>query len=370
MFLRAALAVCLFAPAAPAADPPPLDPKTTWAFLVSTVEHKGGVVEKGWKEGRRDTELAKAFADWGLVADRLVFLKDREGTLPAIKQKMAALLERSKPGDTFVFYFAGHGGRDLLGPGKSSYWFENYDSDEKRQNSYLYMALVFDLVEKHFKGSRALLTADCCHSGGLAAVANNRKGPIAFTCLASAAPHNSSTGNWTFTNCLIAALRGDRRVDADGDGALTLGELNHYVQLRMAVLEQQKATFRAAGDFAKAKLATAKGPKPAGHVGQLLEAQYEGKWYRAEVLEEKGERYKLDWPDWGSADWHPKAKTRPFEPKAFAVGTAVQARSEEDDKWRPATVVAAFHGLHHVKFDGKSADFNEWLRADRVRARP
>src|SRR4051794_16403888 len=61
----------------------------------------------------------------------------------------------------------------------------------------------------------ALLLADCCYSGCLADAVSQQARRIAYACAASSLASELSTGNWTFTEGLLAGLRGQAFVDAD-----------------------------------------------------------------------------------------------------------------------------------------------------------
>jgi hypothetical protein len=68
-------------------------------------------------------------------------------------------------------------------------------------------------IDKHFKGSRAMLALDNCHSGAIVDACKNRRSRISYAAFASTPANSSSTGNWTFTESLINAFRGEALVD-------------------------------------------------------------------------------------------------------------------------------------------------------------
>ena len=117
------------------------------------------------------------------------------------------MLARTGQGDTVFVYFQGHGNRDIKKDGSSSYYFINYDAKDGDDNSYWYMRNVFDEIDRHFKGSQAIIIGDCCCSGGLLTEAKKRKSHVAYACLASVFAHNSSTSAWTFTEAIVRGFK-------------------------------------------------------------------------------------------------------------------------------------------------------------------
>src|SRR5436190_1696038 len=94
---------------------------------------------------------------------------------------------------------------------------------------------IFTTIDEKFRGSRALLLADCCHSGALYDQAHPRRdGRIAYSVVTSSYSHNTSTGRWTFTDSVLAALRGEGTADQNADGVIDLAELARYCELEMA----------------------------------------------------------------------------------------------------------------------------------------
>src|SRR2546421_12253066 len=96
---------------------------------------------------------------------------------------MARQLVRAQEGDMLIFYFTGHGAQDEAG----ATYFANYDADgDNLAQTALSVKSIFNLIERNFKGTRVLLTADCCYSGALAVEAARRRTQIAYAVLTSA----------------------------------------------------------------------------------------------------------------------------------------------------------------------------------------
>jgi hypothetical protein len=65
--------------------------------------------------------------------------------------------------------------------------------------------------------------------------------------LTSATKATTSTGNWTFTQCVLDAFSGLPLMDINRDGAITLGELGTEVSNTMLHIEGQQSDFYSSG---------------------------------------------------------------------------------------------------------------------------
>jgi hypothetical protein len=326
-------------------------------------------------EGRQDTAFVETLRERGVPADQVVELVDEKGTLAAIRKQFVALLKKTRKGDFLIFYYCGHGGRVVTGS-KSRYYLNNYDCKVGDDGTFLCADQVFDMIEAHFKGSHALVTADCCFSGGMLEEARKRKSGIAYACLASVFAHNVSYGG-AFTRRLIKGFRGDATMDANGDGAVRLGEMAHAIELEMAYVEKQHSAFLPLNGFDPAmRIAPAK-KKSHPDVGKIVEAHQDGKWYLAQVVDYKNDRFHVDYVHYkNEREWVTAKRLRPFKPSHLEDGTKVLARplaKKEDHKWHPAVVRRSLNGLHFVRFDhDKSPNgvLDVWVPPDRIKLRP
>src|SRR5215471_14468804 len=246
------------------------DPEKTSVFVVGILEWEHSDIWSSFPEcqkDRRDRQLVEHFRDAGVPDNRIVYLCDREATKSRIQQALRKLLDKTEEGDLLVFYFAGHGSRDA---DTNQTYFANYDAGNDDESAWS-VTSIFKTIEKHFHGDRALLLADCCHSGALYDEAlRYRNSGIKYAALTSSYSHNSSTGNWTFSDCLLAGLRGEAEVDLNDDKIIELDELAHYSELELAFIEEQKAMFTAASTFPhNAHLAAVNGELKPG-VGQRI----------------------------------------------------------------------------------------------------
>ena len=347
------------------------EPAKTWVFAVGCTEWKYDRKLNQSNKGRQDAVFVETLKARGVPAAQVVYLVDKQGTIGAIKKRFTEMLKKTRNGDFLIFYFQGHGSRDV-GRNTSRYYFVNYDARDEDDRSILYMDLVFDMIEANFKGSHVLMTADCCCSGGMVIEARKRKSHIAYACLASVFAHNGSTGDWTYTKGLIKGFRGDAMVDVNGDGTITLGEMFHTIELEMAYVEKQKSSFATVNGFDPAMKFAAAKSKHHADVGKFVEASQDGKWLLARIVDFKNDKFRVWYVDFENEfEWVATKRIRPVRPLHFENGTKVRAQNE-DDKWHPAIVRQSLYGLHLVHFDhDKSTNglLNEWVPPDRIKLR-
>lgn len=358
LFVSACLAT---ADPAPAVEPL-WRPDRTWVFAVGVLEWEHSEMWGSFpQENRRDAELARFFHSGGVPADHIVYLADAKATLACIRTELAGLLARTRAGDFLLLYYAGHGDREEK---TGAVYFANYDAQDAATGWSV--REIAETVEASFQGARVLLSADCCHSGGLARAAEKTIHRAACACLTSSLARVESTGNWTFTECLLDGLRGERTVDLDGDGIVRLDELGGYALDRMSFLEDQLVSYRRFGGFrGDLSVATAHGAQ----VAQLarVEVLWEGQWWKAMVLAREGDRCRIRYAGHGVDDdeWVGPERMRPYLERHRSPGTSVEV--EWKKSWYPARVLEASHGLHRVRYDGYGEEWDEWVGPRRIR---
>ncbi|HEX4129572.1 MAG TPA: Tudor-knot domain-containing protein [Pirellulales bacterium] len=350
---------------------PDWTPKRTWVFVVGLLQWQHADIYPSFPEARkdrRDEQLVRFFRTAGVPSAQITYLQDAAATKHRIETEFIKLLDQTNEGDLLILYFCGHGSRDLR---TGQTWFASYDAG-KAWNSAWGVRGIFSAIEEHFSGNRALLLADCCHSGALYDEARRRaNSQIAFAAITSAYSHNTSTGAWTFSDSVLAGLRGDGAVDFDGDSVIELNELARYAELEMAFVEQQRSMFFAADRFPRqAKLAARAAGNP--YANLHLEALYGGRWYKVRVLEARGNERRVHYLGYDDTwdEWLGPERLRPYRPKEHAAGSHVLVRWANDGQWYPATILQAWYGLHLVHYEGYGATWDEWVAADAIKPRP
>lgn len=350
--------------AADAAAAEAWDPKQTRAFVVCLAQFEGeGPDDTSFSTAdRNDTTFVELLKRRGVPADRITFLMDGEATEQQVRAKLTAALKASQPGETLLFYFGSHGGHD---PEKGTWWFSTFDGR-------LPMEWSIDAIERDFKGSRALMFADSCYSGGLVDLAKARGERVSYAVLSSTSPQQVAWSGWRFIDVLLRGFGGNPAADLDGDGHVDLDELDRYAGDRMAFLAEGKPQWTTTGSFPKAlRLADDATPKGDAKVGAMVEVHWGQKWYRGEILTvERDGKLRVHYEGYGSEDDETVTadRVRPLAFDAYEPRAEVEARSSWTGRWRAATVLARSGSMHQVRFAGSTAAYDEWVGPSRIRA--
>ncbi|MBS0209640.1 MAG: caspase family protein [Planctomycetes bacterium] len=334
-------------------------PAKTRVFIVALAEFQNGRLHSFTKSDRLDNRLAEIFEQRGVPASQILLLKDSSATTANIEREFQSFLKKSHPGELLFFLFSSHGGYNAE---QNKYSFYTYDGK-------LPFSWAFDTIEREFQGAHAILSTDCCYSGGIIDLAVKRPTRIGYACLSSTYDHQVARSGWRFIQCLNRGLAGDPVVDLDRDHQITLDELARYTARYMAFAAEGKPCFTTTGSFDPqlrfAESASQKGPR----AGELLEAKSGDGWAKAEILESKQDRFKIHFTrdtktthdDWVTAD-----SLRPFHFQNQPVGTLVNVQ-DSNDKWRGAKVVERWESLHRCRFDDETPVPDEWFGPSRLR---
>jgi hypothetical protein len=342
---------------------PGWNPARTWAFVIGTLKWKHAEFFDPFpQENRRDAALVECFRALGVPPAQIVYLQDREATTARIQRAFEEQLASARAGDTLLLYYCGHGAKTDDGVA----YFASYDADGDANGGWV-MDTIPAAIERHFGGARALLFADCCYSGVLAEAVEGHSGRVALACLASSLSSELSTGNWTFTEALLAGFGGHAIVDADGDHAITLRELAAQVAEGMAFAEEQIAAFHTTPGFDPGLVIGAARPRRDPRVGRSVGVSCEDGWYRAQIVDARGGELKVHYYGYEAEDdeWVAAERIREIARPAYPLGASVSVRWKR--KWYPATVRDVRAGIHYVEYEGFGPDWNEWVALSRIR---
>jgi hypothetical protein len=162
-------------------------------------------------------------------------LTNENATRNNILTALNRLAAVAKPGDTVVFSLAGHGGMDKI---LKQWIYEPSNTDPKNyDNTVLTETQIRTRLSKlTARGVTVIVVLDTCQAG---AFNSGTTGVVVLGgCNASqSARDDHRVGNGIFTCALIEALNG--KADANGDGVITLEEIQAYVAKRVNELNIQ-----------------------------------------------------------------------------------------------------------------------------------
>lgn len=216
------------------------DPAHTHAVIAGVLSWQDSSINTFATENRKDREFYQTLLDRGVPAENITLLLDEQATHDGILTALSQQLENTPSGDTFLFYYAGHG----VLRGKTAR-FVPYDFGQEKG---LGMDEIGDVLEQEMQGNRVLLFADCCYSGALEKVADRLQAKgVQAASLTSATALIPSTSNWTFTQTLIDSFSGNSSVDHDADLSVTFHEVADEVKdaMRFHEIQQNGVTPRA-----------------------------------------------------------------------------------------------------------------------------
>ncbi len=396
-----------------------IDPSRTYAVIAGVLRWQDRGLAPYATEMRKDRELHARLLSMGVPARNTVLLLDERCTLKNMREAVSSIAAKAGPGSTLIFYYAGHGIRE-----KEGIYFANYDiSTADRARTGFALSSLPGLITGAFRGSRVLLMADCCYSGGLAgsaaAVAAKKFGAASLT---SAESSNVSSGNWTFTQTVIDCLSGNPLADRDRDGAISLDEAAAEVRDAMKYRERQRMGYYAAGIAGSATLARARSRPTAGtgsawKPGDYVLAPYGGRncvgritggsggsvavefffynrkeradcragqlkkmtfrrfpaggsvsvtWgnntYPAKILKTDGDFHLITYPGWPDY-WNEWVLDDRILPQGSGKAVSVLWQGA----WYPAVILKEEKGKYYIRYTGYDSSWDEWVGPDRIR---
>ena len=339
-------------------------PQKTWVFFVGLVEWKDKKTFASFPQlNRRDKVLLDVLRERGVPENQILYLQDKQATTAKIQTSFENFLSKAQPDDWVFVYYCGHGYKS--NDNKEAF-LAGYDASDKIMWK---VASVPDTIDKFFKGSNAVIMLDNCYSGAMAKAVKERQSNVSYAVFASSQYNSFSTGNWTFTESLIYAFRGDSFIDDDGNGKIDLGELSENSSDDMLFAEEQPTEFAFTGSFNNHTIIAENVPQAEPRVGERVEAFDQGDWYRAIITGVENNKFRVHYfgYEYDEDGLRTATQIRSFTPKSFAVGSRIEAEYEKE--WFPARVLQVKGGAHLVHYDGYDAEYDEWISSDRIRRR-
>lgn len=229
------IALAAFGHRAALAESVAWSPEQTRAVIVGVLVWQDPSLGTFSPEQRQDLKLYQTLLERGVPPEQITLLLDEQATHAAIVAALREQVSAADPGDSFLFYYAGHGVRDHDG----RVLFIPYDYTPGR-------GLSTEQIRSALEGSerlaQVLLFADCCHSGALEAIADDLEASgVPAASLTSATVELPSTSNWTFTQALVDGFSGANSLDRNGDLTVTFDELANEAGDAMRYYERQQS---------------------------------------------------------------------------------------------------------------------------------
>lgn len=125
-----------------------------------------------------DTYLVSAaLQEAGFPPERIRLLLDERATAPALRERLAWLLDDARPGDVRLFFFSGHGAQvpaygpdEVVDSADEVLVTHDFDWSDPRGTGIVDDE-VFDLYAQLPYGAHFVMILDCCHAGGMARAA-------------------------------------------------------------------------------------------------------------------------------------------------------------------------------------------------------
>lgn len=339
------------------------NPAKTWAFIVGLLEWENVDIYSSFPaEQRRDEQLVDLLIERGVPEDQVWYLQDSDATTEAILAAMEAHLVSATPDATLIVYYCGHGA--LYDDG--GVYFASHDADDDENPGWA-VSDIPDAIDELFPGNLAILLADCCHSGRLIDAVAAKRRRVAYAAFGSSLAGELSTGNWTFTEAILSALRGEAYTDVDGSNTITLAELAKHIQAEMAFAEEQVATFATTPNFDSNFVLGSAQSRHDKRLGSNVAVYADGQWFLGQVTGvRKGElRVRYYGFEEYEDEWIGAEQARTLGRPRYPVGSTVEVQSE--GKWYVATVKDERAGVHYIAYDDFDEVWNEWVPTRRIR---
>ena len=360
---------------------PSIDYRRSHVLIVGALTWKEKGLATFNNEARKDLELYRLFRNCGVPERNMTVLLDRNATLQNIRQSLRKAIDSVKKGDTFIFYYAGHGLKE-----NDTAWFVNYDMDTGNGKTTGFSLNELSKSLLTLKEANVLLLADCCYSGSLMKVCRelSKNGNALNSAFASSADaSNESTENWTFTQILIDTLSGKSMGDSNEDGFISLGEFNEEVGKAMRFQERQKNGFGYFGlkrnmviarveergvPLAKANISLIKTISTNATIGSYVMAEDNSTepYHCGRIVGTRGQKVLVQFYRYNHSvvkAIEPSKIRMPYV-DTFKKGDVI--RVLQDGKEYDAQVLNVVDGFHFITYPGWSHDWDEWVMSNRI----
>jgi|688.fasta_scaffold01718_17 hypothetical protein len=337
-------------------------PKKMWVFAVGLIEWADEQFTEFPQENRQDVKLVQAFQELGVPRNQIVYLQDEKATTERVEREFKKFLLKPAEDDMLILYYCGHGYN--IGDQTQTY-LATYDASDEKFG--IRIGWFLDTLERLFKGERVLIAADHCCSGGLAESLNVLKpSRLSYAAFCSAHVNSESTDAWTFTEAIIDSLRGEKWIDDNSDGRVTLQEVASNIELDMSFAHNQMSQYVLTGSLKPTDVLAVSEKGSETKLGERLEVLDEGTWYAGYVKAIKEDQLLIHYYGWPKSEeeWVTSERIRPQKKQTHAVGTRLWILS--GGIWEKGQVRRVKHGLHLIKFDEWEEAWNEWVPFERT----
>ena len=347
-------------------------PANTHAVIIGVTRWQADLTRYS-RRHRKDRELRDLLVQRGVPVENISMLLDSQATLANIRQAINSHLLKTTSESTLLIYYAGHGWK--MG---DDFCFANYDVRLGRdsQNTAWTISELANRVDQSFHGRQAIFLGDCCHSGGMRLIVEKLQARnVPSFSLTSATTANTSTGNWTFTQCIIDALTELPLMDRDRDGMITLGELRTEVAEAMLHLEGQSSGFLSGGIDDGFVIGETNGavidvPNLRFPLGSYVRVR--GRYGRVVGIKgDSTEPYVVEFYNYtekqvkkySEADLRASLRSTNRRTSAMEPDCEVEWRG----RWYPAKVLREANGQWYIHYIDDDDSWDEWVGRERIR---
>ncbi|HEY9753877.1 MAG TPA: caspase family protein [Oculatellaceae cyanobacterium] len=283
-----------------------LKPAHTWLFAVGILSFQNSS-ETSWdSKNRRDTQLVEWAKNAGIPNDHIVYTGDAAATKSTISQKFEEFLPKVQAGDFLIVYYTGHGAKGGFETTDGKLW---------------EMSSIVGNIDEHCQNIHVLLLGDCCYSGSLQDAISEHEGTNEYAIISSSAKTEPGHGNWTFSEALLQALRGNPVADSNKDGFISLEETKNFIRSDILTYENNHSAF-ATTTPSFAQMILTKANANAYFAPKAVEVFYHEQWWAAKQLETNGTSAHIRWMQLGydspdQDEWIELSNVRALTPDAL-----------------------------------------------------